>query len=82
MFNKAEGTFQQIAGHIQDAVGGVIGQRGTQLEGKARQLGGKAQAFGSDAFQQIRQSATANPVTTIALIAGIALFLRSALAKR
>ena len=82
MFEKAEGTVQKIAGHIQDAIGGATGDTARQLEGKARQWGGKAQESCGDALNQIRQSATANPLVTVALIAGLALLVGAAISKR
>lgn len=82
MFEKAEGTMQKIAGQVQDAIGGATGNAATQLEGKARELGGKAQEYSCDALNQIRQSATANPLATVAIFAGLALLVGAVLAKR
>lgn len=75
MLEKAEGTVQNIAGKIQDAVGGATGDTGTQLEGKARQAAGKAQAAYGDALNQVRESAVTNPVATIAIVAGLGFVL-------
>jgi uncharacterized protein YjbJ (UPF0337 family) len=82
MFEKAEGTVQNIAGRIQDAVGGATGDASTQLEGKARQLYGKAQENYGDALNQVRESAVANPVATVAVVAGLGFLLGALWAKR
>lgn len=75
MLEKTEGTVQNIAGKIQDAVGGATGDTSTQLEGKARQAAGKAQAAYGDALNQVRESAVANPLATIGVVAGIGFVL-------
>jgi len=82
MFEKAQGTAQKIAGQFQDVVGGATGNAAKQLEGKARHWGGQAQESCGDALNQIRQSATANPLVTVALIAGLALLVGAAISKR
>jgi len=38
--NKIEGTVQDVAGHVKDAVGGATGDTATQAEGKADQFAG------------------------------------------
>ena len=82
MFEKAEGTLQNIAGHVQDAVGGATGDTSIQAEGKARQLAGKAQQTYGDVLNQVRESAVTNPVGTIAIAAGAGFVLGALFAKR
>ena len=75
MFEKAEGTVQNIAGKVQDAVGGATGDTSTQLEGKARQAAGKAQEVYGEALNQVRETAVTNPLATIGVVAGIGFIL-------
>ena len=82
MFEKAEGTLQNIAGHVQDAVGGATGDTSVQAEGKARQLAGKAQQTYGDVLNQVRESAVTNPVGTIAVAAGAGFLLGALLSRR
>ena len=71
MLEQTEGTVQKLAGHVQDAVGGLTGDAGTQAEGKARQVAGKVQETYGEALNQVRESAVENPLATLAIVAGI-----------
>ncbi|CAN5919596.1 hypothetical protein BH11PSE13_BH11PSE13_41450 [soil metagenome] len=82
MFEKAEGTMQNIAGRVQDAFGAATGDTGTQAEGKARQVAGKAQQSYGHVLDQIRESAVTNPIGTIAVVAGVGFILGALWAKR
>jgi uncharacterized protein YjbJ (UPF0337 family) len=82
MFEKTEGTMQNIAGRMQDAFGAATGDAGTQLEGKARQAAGRAQQSYGDVLNQVRESAVANPAGTIAVVAGVGFLLGALWAKR
>lgn len=55
--NRVEGAFQNVAGKVQDAVGGLTGDTRTQAEGKARQVAGKAQGAYGEAADQARDVA-------------------------
>jgi len=82
MFEKTEGTMQNIAGRVQDAFGAATGDTGTQLEGKARQVAGRAQQGYGDALNQVRESAVTNPIGTLAVMTGIGFILGALWAKR
>ncbi|RZL45105.1 MAG: CsbD family protein [Variovorax sp.] len=82
MFEKTEGTLQNIAGRVQDAVGGATGDTSVQAEGKARQLAGKAQQTYGDVLNQVRESAVSNPVGTIAVAAGAGFVLGALFSRR
>ena len=73
--NKAEGTFQEIAGKVQDAAGGVLGDTGTQVAGKARELGGKAQQLYADTTDIVRGKTTESPFTALAIVGGLGFLL-------
>lgn len=82
MFEKAEGTMQNIAGRVQDAFGAATGDPGTQLEGKARQAAGRAQQGYGEVLNQVRESAVTNPLGTLAVVAGVGFILGALWAKR
>lgn len=82
MFEKAEGSVQNLAGHVQDAFGAATGDTGTQLEGKARQVAGKVQQRYGDALDQIRESAVTHPLGVVALAAGAGFILGAIWSRR
>lgn len=82
MFEKAEGTMQNIAGRVQDAFGAATGDAGTQLEGKARQVAGRAQQGYGEVLDQVRESAVTNPLGTLAVVAGVSFFLGALWSRR
>ena len=44
--DTAEGTLKEVAGRVQDAVSGVVGDAATQMSGKARELSDPRQSRG------------------------------------
>jgi uncharacterized protein YjbJ (UPF0337 family) len=82
MFEKAEGTMQNVAGRMQDAFGAATGDTSTQLEGKARQAAGRAQQSYGEVLDQVRESAVANPLGTLAAAAGVGFVLGAIWARR
>lgn len=82
MFEKSEGTLQQIAGRAQDTYGAATGNIGAQIEGKARQVAGHVQQNYGGALNQVRESAFAHPLGTLAAIAGVGFILGALWAKR
>lgn len=57
--NRVEGAFQNVAGKVQDAVGGLTGDTRTQAEDKARQVAGKVQGAYGEAADQASDLAAA-----------------------
>lgn len=82
MFEKTEGTLQDIAGRVQDAYGHATGDTATQMEGKARQAAGRAQQTYGDVLNQVRESAVQNPLGTAAAFAGVGFVLGALWARR
>jgi uncharacterized protein YjbJ (UPF0337 family) len=82
MFDKAEGTVQNIAGKVQDAFGAATGDASTQAEGKARQVAGAAQKGYGEVVNQVREVALTNPVATVAAAVGAGFFLGALWATR
>jgi uncharacterized protein YjbJ (UPF0337 family) len=52
--DRIEGTLQNVTGKVQDAVGGLSGDAGTQVEGKTRQAAGKIQNAYGDTLESAR----------------------------
>ncbi|HZZ11876.1 MAG TPA: CsbD family protein [Paraburkholderia sp.] len=73
--NQVEGTVNDAAGKVQDAVGGLTGDAALQAEGKARQLAGKAQATYGDSVEQIAETARNNPVGALLIALGVGFVL-------
>jgi uncharacterized protein YjbJ (UPF0337 family) len=82
MMEKTEGTVQKMAGKAQDAIGGMVGDTGTQLEGKARQLAGQAQQSYGEALDQIRDVARSNPVAAVAVAAAVGFLVGTLMSRR
>jgi uncharacterized protein YjbJ (UPF0337 family) len=81
MLEKTEGTVQKMAGKAQDAIGGLTGDAGTQIEGKARQIAGQAQQSYGEALDMVRDCARSNPMGTLAAALAIG-FVAGALMSR
>lgn len=82
MFEKTEGTVQNIAGKFQEAVGSATGDEGTRLEGKTRQLGGKVQEGYGEALNQLRDAPSNNPLATLAAVAGLSFIVGALWSRR
>lgn len=82
MLDQAEGAVQKVAGKVQDAFGAATGDSSTQAGGKARQVAGSAQKAYGEVVDQVRESALANPVATIAAAVGAGFFLGALWATR
>jgi uncharacterized protein YjbJ (UPF0337 family) len=75
MFEKTEGTVQNIAGKVQDAFGAATGDGEQQIKGKARQVAGKAQESYGEVLDTVRDAAVSNPLGTLAVVAGAGFIL-------
>lgn len=82
MFEKTEGTMQNLAGKVQEGVGSATGDVGTQLEGKARQVSGKVQQSYGEALEQVRDVAAGNPIATLATVAAVSFVIGAIWSKR
>lgn len=56
--NQVDGTVQDVAGKVQNAAGGLMGDSKTQAEGKAREIGGKLQQNYGAAADQVKDYAS------------------------
>lgn len=82
MFEQSQGTMQRIVGRAQDTYGAATGNLSAQVEGKARQVAGHVQQNYGGALNQVRASAVAHPLGTLALVAGAGFILGALWAQR
>ncbi len=73
--NRVEGTIKNVAGKVQESVGGVFGDTDSQARGQANQFIGEAQSSYGEALDTIRDLAADRPITTIAAAAGAGLVI-------
>ncbi|MFL9890988.1 CsbD family protein [Paraburkholderia sp. RL17-383-BIF-A] len=73
--NQFEGSVKDVAGKVQDAVGGLTGDVDLQAEGKVRQLAGKAQAKYGDSVDQVAETARNNPLGALLIALGVGFLL-------
>ncbi len=74
---RVTGAFENAAGKVQDAVGGLSGDAATQVKGKLHQAAGKARAAYGEAADQAQSMfsgvigrARDNPVAALLIAAG------------
>ena len=80
--NKTEGTFRDVAGKVQDAVGGLTGDAATQAKGKYNQAAGQAQSYYGDTMDSVRDFAADQPVTGLLIAAGVGLLVGFLIGRR
>jgi uncharacterized protein YjbJ (UPF0337 family) len=73
--NTFEGTARDLGGKVEDAVGGLTGDMGTQAQGKYDQLMGKAQKTFGSAADGVRDNVTNQPLTALLVVGAIGLAL-------
>ncbi|HEX4260487.1 MAG TPA: CsbD family protein [Acetobacteraceae bacterium] len=78
--NRIEGAAQNMAGRVQDAAGGLIGDTGMQAAGKVRAASGQVQNAAGGALDSVREFASDQPLTALVVAAGVG-FLLGALAR-
>jgi uncharacterized protein YjbJ (UPF0337 family) len=82
MNESFKGTIEDVAGKVQDAVGGATGDAGMQAEGKIRQAAGKAQRTYGDTVESIRNVVVDSPLAVMAVVAGVSFVLGTWWASR
>jgi uncharacterized protein YjbJ (UPF0337 family) len=75
--DRVTGAFEDAAGKVQDAVGGLSGDTATQVKGKLHQAAGKARGLYGEAadeaqnvFSGVIRRAQDNPVAALFIAAG------------
>ena len=81
--NRVEGTMKNLGGKVQDAVGGLTGDTGTQARGKVNQAAGTAQdTYGSaldtisDLGDSVAGMAKDKPLTALLIAVSIGYMIR------
>ncbi len=82
MMEKTEGTIQDVVGRVQDAVGAATEDPGMQVAGKVRKAAGKVQQTYGEALEGLRDTASANPITTLSVVAAASFLLGVIWARR
>ncbi len=80
--DQIKGSIQDIAGKVQDAVGGATGDPGLQVKGKVRQAAGQLQQSYGEFLDNFRETAVANPLATLAVVGGVGFLLGVLWARR
>jgi uncharacterized protein YjbJ (UPF0337 family) len=80
--NRFEGGVKDIAGKVEDAVGGLTGDTETQARGKARQAEGQIQQTYGQVADNVRDFASENPVGSLLAAAGVGLVLGLIIGRR
>src|ERR1700722_8976086 len=80
--DRVTGAFEDAAGKVQDAVGGLTGDAAAQIKGKVRQVAGKAQSVygeatdqAENAFNGVIRRVQDNPVAALLIAAGVGYIL-------
>ena len=73
--NEFEGTVKDLGGKVQDAVGGLTGDTGTQAQGKLNQAAGKAQKTFGAAADELRDNVLDKPLTALGIAVGVGVVL-------
>ncbi|WP_244816874.1 MULTISPECIES: CsbD family protein [unclassified Caballeronia] len=79
--DQVEGTAQNVVGKVQDAVGALTGDSGTQVEGKARQALGSLQQTYGQTLDNVRSVVSDQPINGVLIAAAVG-FLLGALWNR
>jgi len=82
MNESVKGTIGEAAGKLQDAVGEAVGDGGMQAEGTLREAAGRAQRTYGEMLDNMRGAVADNPLTVVALIAGVTFVLGAWWARR
>lgn len=79
MFERIKGAAQKVAGHTQEGYGNLVGDDEAVLDGQVNQASGHARMVTDEALDHIRTIARSNPIATIAVVGGLALFFGAAM---
>jgi uncharacterized protein YjbJ (UPF0337 family) len=72
---KGEGALREVAAHVQEAAGNLLGDASEQVSGKAKELSGKAQQLYADFAEVVRESTVERPFAALAIAAGVGFIL-------
>lgn len=80
--NRPEGFLRDLAGRVQEALGGLSGDDATRARGRANQAVGQAQHAYGEVLDVVERVATSRPLLTAAAAAGVGFILGMLAARR
>ena len=80
--NRPEGLLRNLAGRLQDAVGGLTGDTATQARGKANEAAGQLQDGYGQVLDYVERVASSRPLMAVGIGMGIGFVLGVAVARR
>ena len=80
--DQVEGGLKNVAGKVQDAAGGLLGDSKTQASGKVREVAGQAQSMYGDALEDVKAYASENPMNALLGAMGLGVILGIIIARR
>ncbi len=80
--DQIQGGFKNVAGKVEDAAGGLMGDTKTQASGKMREAAGQAQGMYGDAMEEVKSYASENPMNALLGALGFGVILGIIIARR
>ncbi len=80
--DQVEGGLKNMAGKVQDAAGGLIGDTKTQASGKMREAAGQAQSMYGDVVEEVKTYASENPMNALLGAMGLGVILGIIIGRR
>lgn len=80
--NRIQGAMEDVAGKVQDGMGGLLGDTAAQATGKAKQFAGQAQGYYGESLDNVRDMTTERPLVAVAAAVGVGFILGALLARR
>ena len=80
--DQVEGGLKNMAGKVQDAAGGLLGDTKTQASGKLREAAGQAQSAYGDVVEDVKAYAVENPMNALLGAMGLGVILGIIIARR
>lgn len=80
--DQVEGGLKNVAGKIENAAGGLMGDSKTQASGKMREAAGQAQGMYGDVMEEVKSYASENPMNALLGAMGVGVILGIIIGRR
>ncbi len=80
--DQMEGGIKNVAGKIENAAGGLMGDTKTQASGKMREAAGQAQGMYGDVMEEVKSYASENPMNALLGAMGLGVIFGIIIARR
>lgn len=80
--DQIEGGLNNMAGKVEGAAGGLLGDTKTQVSGKMREAAGQAQNMYGDVVEEVKSYAAENPMNALLGAMGLGVILGIIIARR